>query len=84
MMYQNYGNGNWMNFFLGPASYGVFSFIAIFAIVDVILKGISLWKSARNGQKYWFIGLLIINSLGILPLIYLFFFEKERLKRKRK
>jgi len=45
--------------------------IVALAVVDLILKGITLWKSARKNQKYWFIALLIINSLGILPLIYL-------------
>lgn len=52
--------------------FGVFWFMLIpFLIIDIILKGIALWKSARNGQKWWFIFLLIINSVGILPLIYL-------------
>ena len=38
---------------------------------DIILKGISLYKSARKEQKVWFVALLLINSLGVLPLIYL-------------
>ncbi|MDO8341184.1 MAG: DUF5652 family protein [Candidatus Woesebacteria bacterium] len=42
-----------------------------FLVFDLILKGIALWKSAKNGQKVWFITLLIVNSIGILPLIYL-------------
>jgi hypothetical protein len=42
-----------------------------FLVFDLILKGIALWKSAKNGQKVWFIALLIVNSIGILPLIYL-------------
>ena len=46
-------------------------------VVDIVLKAISLWKSARNNQRYWFIFLTIINSLGILPLIYLLFFQKK-------
>lgn len=40
-------------------------------IVDLILRGISLYKSARRDQKAWFIALLLVNSLGILPVIYL-------------
>jgi hypothetical protein len=47
-------------------------------IVDVILKGMALWKSAQRKQTVWFIALLIINSVGILPLIYLLFFSKKK------
>lgn len=45
-------------------------FVALI-LMDVILKGIGLWRSARNGQKWWFVGLMFVNSLGILPIIYL-------------
>lgn len=45
---------------------------------DVIWKGIALWKSAGHRQKGWFVTLLIVNSLGILPIIYLAFFQKKR------
>ncbi len=38
---------------------------------DAVWRGIALWKSAQRGQKYWFIPLLVINSVGILPIIYL-------------
>lgn len=40
-------------------------------LIDLILKGLALYKSARKGQNIWFVAILITNSLGILPLIYL-------------
>ncbi len=46
-------------------------------IVDVILKAIGAWKAARNNQLTWFIFILIINTAGILPLIYILFFQKK-------
>lgn len=49
-------------------------------ILDLILKGISLWKAARHTQKGWFMALLIVNSVGILPILYLLFFEKKKKK----
>ena len=65
---------------------GVFWFMLIpFLIIDVILKGFALWKSAKKGQTVWFIFLLIINSAGILPLIYLlleYFSDKASKKKK--
>jgi methionyl-tRNA synthetase len=44
-------------------------------------KGIALWKSARNGQKIWFIALLIVNTLGLLEILYLIFWQKKAKKR---
>lgn len=53
-------------------SLGIFKFILVpFLIFDLILKGFALYKSARKEQKVWFVALLIVNSFGILPLIYL-------------
>jgi len=48
------------------------------------VKALSLWKSARGDQRYWFGALFFINTLGILELIYLLFFEKSRIKSKKK
>lgn len=50
---------------------------------DFVWKTMALWKSARNGQKFWFIALALINSVGILPLIYLVFFRKGKVKNGR-
>lgn len=63
--------------FLNPFSM-LFPFFILLIIIDLALRGIALWKSARSMQKGWFIFLLIINSLGILPLVYLLFFQKKR------
>jgi hypothetical protein len=52
--------------------------ILILALWELVWKGIALWKAARNEQKYWFIAMLIINSLGILPILYIFVFQKGR------
>jgi len=41
-------------------------------------KGVALWKSARNGHKAWFIVLLIVNTLAILEIIYIFAFSKKK------
>lgn len=40
-------------------------------IADLVLRGITLYRSARKDQKGWFVALLIVNSMGILPLVYL-------------
>ena len=52
---------------------------------NLVWKGFALWKSARNKSMIWFIVFLIVNTAGILEILYLFVFSKmgER-KRKRK
>ena len=46
---------------------------------SILWKGIALWNAAKNSQKNWFIVILIVNTLGILEIIYLFRFAKKRL-----
>ena len=43
-------------------------------------KGIALWRAANLKQRNWFVVLLIVNTVGILELIYLFGFAKKRFK----
>lgn len=53
-------------------NYSTFLGIVLFLfVVDAILKLITLWQSARRKQIAWFIFLALINSLGVLPAIYL-------------
>ena len=35
-------------------------------------KGLALWHSARRGQPWWFVILLVVNTVGILAIVYLF------------
>jgi methionyl-tRNA synthetase len=52
-------------------------------IWETIWKGIGLWKSGRNNQFGWFIFMFIFNTAGILPLIYLLFFQKNNELKKK-
>jgi hypothetical protein len=40
-------------------------------------KGVALWNAARLSQKKWYIVLLIVNTLGILEIIYIFAVAKK-------
>jgi len=52
--------------------------ITIIAVFDSVMKIIGMWKSARNNQLVWFIFIAIFNTAGILPLIYILFFQKKK------
>jgi len=45
---------------------------------SIIWKGIALWYSARNKQLAWYIAILIVNTVGILEIVYLIFFKKKQ------
>ena len=49
----------------------ILALIILITIVDLILRGMALWRSARAGQSVWFVVMLIVNTAGILPVIYL-------------
>lgn len=68
------GDANVGFYFLPPILHDPY-FLAGFTIVAtiaLILKGYSLWHAAQKKQRNWFIALLIINSLGILEIVYLY------------
>lgn len=52
--------------------------VIILTIWALSWKGIALWKSARNSHKKWFISILIINTMAILDIVYIFVFSKKK------
>lgn len=41
-------------------------------------KGVALWKAARTEQKKWFIALFLMNTVGILEILFIFYFSKRK------
>lgn len=59
----------------------------VWAITAVTLwslpwKGVALWKAAQKKDVYWFVALLLINTVGILEILYIFVFSKMSWKKK--
>lgn len=52
-------------------------FVLVAAVWTVVVKGFALWHAARNSQKEWFIVLLVVNTLGILEIVYLVWFRSD-------
>jgi len=57
-------------------------------IWTAVWKGIGLWKSGRNNQLPWFVAMFILSTAGLLPIVYLVWFQKKprksRPKKRRK
>jgi hypothetical protein len=54
------------------------SLIIVLAVWTLIWKGIALWYAAGKKDKVWFIALLILNTAGILDILYIFVFSKRQ------
>jgi methionyl-tRNA synthetase len=64
----------------GPfAHFGIFAVLAflLLAVWSIAWKGIALWTAAHENSKPWFIVLLVLNTAGILEIIYIIFFSKR-------
>lgn len=68
--------------FNGLGSLLFLPFLIPLLIWSFIWKGLALYRAARNGQKIWFIVMMIANTAGILEIIYLLFFSKPEKKMK--
>ena len=51
--------------------------LAVAGIWSLIWKGFGLWYAAKEGKKGWFWAILILNTLGLLPIIYLLWFRER-------
>jgi len=45
---------------------------------SAVWKGLALWRAARNKHTVWYICLLVINTLGILEILYLSIWGKKK------
>lgn len=52
--------------------------VIILALWSAVWKAIALWMSARRKQTAWYVVMIIINTLGILEIIYIFAVAKNR------
>ena len=70
-MNYNYTMGLAGNGLLAGLGAGLLSFIIVISLWSLVWKGFALWKSTKKGDKVWFIVFLVLNTAGILEIIYL-------------
>jgi predicted permease len=51
--------------------------LAILGVWDLAWKAYGMWRAARNNQVWWFVAILIFNTIGILPILYIYVFSKK-------
>lgn len=75
-----YGDGmvsNWGLFGMGGWGLIMTPFVLILIAWTFYWKYRALWYAAKHDHKWWFITLLIINTAGILEILYLYVFSKK-------
>ena len=66
------------------APLGISAWLLVVIIVwCLIWKLLALWKSARRKHLVWFIVLGIVNTLGILEILYIYVFSEMHHPRER-
>ena len=56
-----------------------FGGLALLVLVawSLVWKGMALWKAARRGENAWFVVFLIVNTAGLLEILYIYVFSKK-------
>lgn len=60
------------------------AFFIIIIIWSYVWKLLALWKSARKGSVPWFIVLALVNTVGILEILYIFVFSEMKFSKQKK
>ena len=68
--------------FLGISMPILLSLLVIIGIWDAVWKLLGMWEAAKNKSVAWFICIFIFNTVGILPILYLYVFSKKAKRRK--
>lgn len=75
--------GDYMSIISAMIGIPIWLLVVIF-VWSGIWKAIALWKSARNNHLVWFIVLLLVNTIGILEILYIYVFSKKKFTKSKK
>ena len=54
--------------------------LAVLAVWELAWKGFALWRAGQRKDKELFIVLLVLNTAGIFPIVYLYLTRKQKSK----
>lgn len=58
-------------------SSGVLWLIVVLMVWSLVWKGLALYRAGYNRSPVWFVVLLLVNTLGILEILYLFIWGRK-------
>ena len=79
-MWQNFWGQSWQMPMMGSWGGWQAGWPLMLLVVawSLFWKGTALWKAARSGSKEWFVAILVVNTLGILEILYLYVFSGKK------
>tara|TARA_Y100000034_G_scaffold135595_1_gene208187 strand:- start:997 stop:1227 length:231 start_codon:yes stop_codon:yes gene_type:complete len=63
---------------------GLNTLFLVAMIWDLIWRCFGVWKSTKNNQPIWSILFVLLQTMGILPILYIFIFSKMKKKTSAK
>ena len=61
---------------------GTFTLILVLALWSAVWKAFALYRAGRVSDPIWFVVLFLVNTVGILEILYLFVFSRRAGKRE--
>ncbi len=57
---------------------GLLALVLFVSLWELYWKGRGLWIAAQKKHLKWFIAMLVLNTVGLLPILYLGYFSKKK------
>ena len=58
--------------------------VLLITVWEAVWKFIAMWKAAKQNSVAWFIVLGVLNTVGILPILYIYVFSKMGRKGRKR
>jgi hypothetical protein len=64
--------------FGSQVSYETFIWIVLaISLWELVWKSIGIYMAAGRGDKWWAVSMVVFNTIGILPIFYIFLFAPK-------
>ncbi len=57
---------------------GIATVVVLLIAWELVWKLMAMWRAARNNELAWFVAIFLFNTLGILPILYIYVFSKKK------
>ena len=60
----------------------IIALVVVLGIWEAVWKAIALWRAGNDRNLLWFVLMFVLNTLGILEIIYIFAISQPRRARR--
>jgi hypothetical protein len=62
--------------------HGLLFLLILLFLWDLTWRGLALWRAGRRNESGWFVALLLLNTLGLLPIFYLYTISLDKTSKR--